>query len=57
MRKNLSHLVGYLAHRDLGDMENLSYFQCLYDQKGWLAHRNHASQRRDLGKRDEQKSI
>ena len=30
MRKNLSPLVGYLAHRDLGDMENLSYFDCVY---------------------------
>ena len=26
MRKNLYHLAGHLAHRDLGDMENLSYF-------------------------------
>ena len=26
MRKDLAHLTGYLSHRDLTDMENLSYF-------------------------------
>ena len=29
-KKNLSHLAGYLAHRDLGDVENLYYFHFVH---------------------------
>ena len=57
MRKYLSHLVGYLAHRDLGDMKIVIFTLCLHDQTGCIADRDLASQRRDLGKWDEQKSI
>ena len=30
MRNDISQLAGYLAHRDLGDMENLSYFHFVF---------------------------
>ena len=50
-------MAGYLTHRDPGDMENLIFILCLYDQTYCLAYRDLASQKRDLGKWDEQKSM
>ena len=35
----------------------LIFTLCLHAQTGWLAYRDPAFQRRDLAKRDEQKSI
>ena len=58
MRKNLSHLAGYLSHQNLSHMKIfLISTLCLYDQTGRFAYQDLAPQRPNLGERDEQKSI